>query len=176
MVVTASAAYSAIPVTEGMFVALPASGTAFDINPGDWVAWSGQYIIAANTGVAYWKASGAGMAMDNNPAYDWAGRQVTNSALMVARYGVVRVSANFSGQPAMGLVAAPVTTGSGVNQPSGGTGVAAAWNTGTPVSVSGGTAAAPVAGVAQVIGWFNSGPAGTGQMDLAIWDRNADYY
>jgi len=160
----------------GQFVALPASGTAHDINPGDWVAWSGQYIIAVNTGVASWKASGAGVALENNPAYDPAGRQVINSALWVARYGVFRVSANFSGNPLMGVVAAPVTTGSGVNGPSGITGVAAAWDTGTPVSVSGGTAAAPVAGVAQVIGWYNSGPAGTGQLDIVVWDRNADYY
>jgi hypothetical protein len=176
MAVTAQNALSAILVRDDLYVTVNVSGTGQEVNPGDYVAFSGQYAIAVNTGVAYWKASGVGIALDRNPVYDWAGRPVTNSALLVATRGIFRVSANFSGQPNLGVLAAPSTTGSGVNAPSGVTGVGAAWNTALPVSVSGGTAVAPVAGVAQVVGWTNTGPAGTGQLDLRLWSRNADYY
>jgi hypothetical protein len=173
MTVSANQAVSAIPaIDDDLYVSINASGTALIINPGDTVVFSGQYGIASTAN----KASAVGIAMDRNPAYDWAGRQVVNSALLVATRGIFRVSASFSGQPNLGLVAAMATTGSAVNAPSGLTGVASTWNTGTPVSVSGGTAAAPVSGIAQVIAWYNSGPAGTGQMDIRLWPRNADYY
>ena len=151
MTVTAQNAISGIPVKEDCYVVGNASGTAFEINPGDYVCFSGLYVIAANTGVASWKASGVGIALDRNPAYDWAGRQVVNSALLIATHGVFRVSANFSGQPMYGLVVNPTTTGSGVNAPSGTTGVGATWNTANPGPVSG--TVAPINGVAQVIGW-----------------------
>lgn len=164
--------YDAVPYTEGN-----ASGTALEVNPGDYVAWSGQYIIAVHDGVAYWKASGIGVALERNPAIDRAGRYVVNSAVLIHRGGATfRVSAAFSGQPNLGVLAYPDMTGSGVNGPSGLTGLGAVWNTATPVSVSGGTAAAPVKAVGQVVGWENTGPAGTGQLDVYIWDRNADYY
>ena len=175
MSTTGAYANSAIPVSDSMYIPAAASG-ALEVNPGDYLAWSGQYVISVNTGVAYWKASGAGIAMDRSPITDWAGRSGPNTALIVATRGVFRVSAHFSGQPNLGTLAAPFTTGSGVNAASGTTGVGSRWNTGTPVAVSGGTAAAPVAGIAPVIGWFNSGPAGTGQMDIRLWDRNGDYF
>lgn len=180
MAVTAPNAISGIPsvIDDGQFITVPFSGTAHAANPGDLVYWSGNYAqvtaMGAAGGVA--KASAAGILMDRNPAYDWAGRQVINSAALVMRFGQLRVSASFSGQPLLGVLAAPVATGSGVNSPSGTTGLGATWNTATPVSVSGGTAAAPVVAIAQVINWFNSGPAGTGQMDVVIWNRNADYF
>lgn len=176
MTVSANAAVSGIPVSDGQFVSLGAGSTANVINPGDWVAFSGQSIVAAPTALAYWKASGVGIAMDRNPARDWAGREVVNSAVLVARYGGFRVSASFSGQPALGTLAGPKTSGSGVNSPSGVTGVGSTWVTASPVTVSGATAAAPVPAVAQVVGWYNSGPAGTGQLDIVVWPRNADYY
>lgn len=176
MAVTAKSIYGGIPVADGQYVVGNASGTALEVNPGDYVAWSGNYIIAVNDDVAWWKASGLGVALERNPARDWAGRQVVNSALLVARYGVFRVSASFSGQPLYGVLAFPDTTGSGVNAASGATGVGAKWGTGTPVSVSGGAGAAPVKGIAQVIGWDNGSNAGTGELDIVLWDRNADYY
>lgn len=177
MAVTAPAVTQGIP-THSMepFTEVHASGTALEINPGDYVAWSGQYGIAVHDGVAYWKASGIGIALERNPVTDRAGRVVVNSALLVGRGGTYRVSAGFSGQPNLGVLAYPDMTGSGVNVPSGATGLGAVWNTATPVSVSGGTAAAPVKGVAQVVGWEDTGPAGTGQLDITLWDRNADYY
>lgn len=178
MAVTAPSVTKGIPIyDQHPYTEADASGTALEINPGDWVCWSGQYIIAAHDGVASWKASGVGIALERNPVYDPAGRQLVNSALLVHRGGAThRVSANFSGQPLMGVLAYPDMTGSGVNAPSGATGLGAVWNTASPVTVSGATAAAPVKGVAQVVGWENTGPGGTGQLDIYVWDRNADYY
>lgn len=176
MSVTAKQVFSAVPVSDGMYITVDASGTALEVNPGDYVAYSAYYGIAVNDGVGSWKASGVGIAVDRNPRTDEYGNKVINTALVVARYGVFRVSASFSGKPLFGVVAFPDTTGSAVNAPTGLTGVGSTWGTGTPVSVSGGTGAAPVAGVAQVIGYYNSGPAGTGQLDVVLWDRNADYY
>lgn len=176
MTVTAQGAVSAIPaVPDSLFVTIHASGTALEINPGDYVAWSGQHAIAVHDGVPFWKASGIGIALDRNPVYDPAGRQVVNSALLVARRGTFWVSASFSGQPNLGVLAFPDTTGSGVGAPSGATGVGSTWGTANPVSVSGGTGAAPVKGVAQVVGW-RPGVGGTGQLEIALWDRQADYY
>lgn len=179
MAVTAPNALSGTPVVQSnQFVLLNAGATTNTINPGDWVYWRGTASgLAGSANAAMNKASGIGIALDRNPAKDWAGRDVVNSALLVARHGIFRVSASFSGVPALGTLAAPDATGSGVNAASGQTGLGATWNTATPVSVSGGTAAVgAVFGVGQVINWFNSGPAGTGQMDVAVWDRNADYY
>lgn len=176
MVVTAKSVHSGIPVSDDCYVTVAVSGTAHEVSPGDYVSFSGQYVIASHDSVAYWKASGLGIAVDRNPKYDEYGNQIINSALVVATHGVFRVSANFSGQPNLGVVAYPDMTGSGVNAPTGVTGLGAVWNTGTPVTVSGGTAAAPVKGVGQVVGWYNSGPAGTGQLDIRVWPRNADYY
>lgn len=153
-----------------------ASGLA-EINPGDYVSWSGHNLIASHDGITYFKASGAGIAVDRNPAYDAVGAQVNNSALIYARMGKFRVSAAFSGNPLKGVLAFPDMTGSGVNAPSGNTGLGAIWNTALPVNVSGGTAAAPSKAVAQVVAWYgDQAVAGTGQMDIQLWDRNADYY
>ena len=177
MSVTAPNAASAILTTEDdMYIVLPASGTATEINPGDYVSFSGQYIHATHTGFAWTKASGVGIALTRNPAYDWAGRPVVNSAVVVATRGTFRVSAHFSGQPLLGANAFPAQTGSAVNAASGQTGLGAVWQTAIPVNVSGATAVAPSRGVGQVIGWTNSGPAGTGQMDIRVWPRNSDYY
>jgi len=176
MAVAASAIFASTPAQEGMYLALPASGTAHEINPGDYVSWSGNYIIATHTGIAYWKASGVGIACTRNPARDWAGRLVINSAVIVATRGTFAVSAAFSGKPLFGVLAGPVTTGSGVMAASGVTGLGSTWNTAAPVAVSGGTAAAPVPAVATVFEWADTGPAGTGQLGIWLWPRNADYY
>lgn len=176
MAVTATTIGSGIPVADSQFIIAHASGTALAINPGSYVAWSGNYIIEADSALASWKASGVGIALTRNPEYDWAGRQVVNSAVVIARYGQFRVSAAFSGKPLYGVLAHPVSTGSAVNSPSGVTGAAATWNTAAPVAASGATSVAQVLGIATVINWYNSGPAGTGQLDIVLWDRNADLY
>jgi len=86
------------------------------------------------------------------------------------------VSAAFSGKPLFGVLAGPVMTGSGVMAASGVTGLGSTWNTAVPVSVSGGTAKAPVPAVATVFEWADTGPGGTGQLGIWLWPRNADYY
>lgn len=176
MAITAPNALSAIPVSDDTYITGHGGTTALIINPGDWCAYSGSAVIACSTALSYWKISGAGIAMDRNPAIDRFGNQVVNSGVVIATHGVFRVSAAFSGQPMLGVLAGPDTTGSAVNAPTGLTGLGGVWETATPVSVSGGTGAAPVPAVAQVIGWYNSGPAGTGQLDIRVWPRNADYY
>lgn len=176
MAVAASAIFASTPAQEGMYLSLPASGTAHEINPGDYVSWSGNYIIATHTGVASWKASGVGIACTRNPARDWAGRLVINSAVIVATRGTFAVSAAFSGKPLFGVLAGPIMTGSGVMAASGVTGLGSTWNTAAPVAVSGGTAKAPVPAVATVFEWADTGPAGTGQLGIWLWPRNADYY
>lgn len=147
-----------------------------EINPGDYLSFSGNWVHATHDGVAWFKASGAGIAVDRNPKYDRFGGQENNGSLVYARFGKFRVSANFSGRPNVGVLAFPDMTGSGVNSPSGATGLGAVWNTALPVSVSGGTGAAPNKAVAQVVEWFGAANGGTGEMDIQLWDRNADYY
>lgn len=44
-----------------------ASGTALVVTKGDWVIGSGNWVIAANSGNAGFKASGIGIALANNP-------------------------------------------------------------------------------------------------------------
>ncbi len=177
MTVSAQYAASAVPVTDDMYVFGNANATTNVINPGDWVVLSGSGIAAAEDAQAYFKASGLGIAMDRNPANDWAGRSVVNSALLVCTRGVFRVSAAFSGQVLNGVHAYPSTTGSAVNAPTGLTGVAALWQTGVPRQISANPTGAPALGVAQVLASYPTlGLAGTGQMDILLRSHLADYY
>ena len=178
MTVTASAAYYNTPmVSDDLYVVGNANATTNVINPGDWVILSGSGIAAAEDAQAYFKASGLGIAMDRNPAYDNAGRTVVNSALLVATRGIFRVSAAFSGQVLNGVHAYPATTGSAVNAPTGLTGVAATWQTAVPRQISANPTGAPALGVAQVLASYPElGPAGTGQMDILLRSHLADYY
>lgn len=177
MTVTAKNAISGLPVIDDWIVQGNANATTNIINPGDWVVLSGSGIAAAATAQAWMKPSGLGIAMDRNPATDWAGRSVVNSALRVATHGVFRVSANFSGQVLNGVLAHPVLTGSGVNVSTGITGVASRWNTGAPAQISANPTGAPALGVAQVLASYPAlGLAGTGQMDILLRSHLADYY
>ena len=176
MTVTAGVAQAGIPLySDDMYVAVNASGTALIINPGDYVLLSAFGGQAAAIGSAAAKASGLGIALDRNPAFDAAGRQVVNSALLVATRGIFRVSASFSGHPLHGVLAYSDATGSAVNAASGVTGVGATWNTAAPSNISANPTGAPNLGVAQVVGW-TTGAGGTGQLDIRLWPRNADYY
>lgn len=147
------------------------------INVGDWLAYSGQAVIPTYAGgAAYWKASGAGVALESNSAYDWAGRQVAATALRFVRQGVIRVSGAASGIVNLGLGVYPVSTGSAVNSPTGNTGVGATWQTGVKLPVSGGTGAGG-SGVGYVVGVdMTKANAGTGQWDVLIVPSRPDYY
>lgn len=177
MSVTAPGINNGIPLTDDAFVVAPASGTATIINPGDWVVASGNYIVATGIGNANGKVSGMGVAVTRNPAYDWAGRQVINSGVVISTHPVLRVTAAFSGQPLLGVLAYPNATGSGVQAPSGVTGVGATWQTAAPVNVSANPTGAPSLAVAQVVAWYGANAvAGTGQMDVRVWPPRADLY
>lgn len=177
MTVSAQNAVSGIPVRDSQYITVHPSGTALVVNPGDYIIYSGNFVIATAFAGAAAKASGLGIAMDRNPAFDWAGRQVVNSALLVATHGVFRVSGGASGALLLGVVAYPNATGSGVNAASGVTGMAATWQTAAPTNISANPTGAPNLGVAQVIACFPAlGAAGTGQWDIRLWPRNADYY
>ena len=149
------------------------------INVGDWLCYSGQYIAPTYAGgLAYWKASGAGVALESNSAYDWAGRLVANTALRFVRQGVIRVSGAASGLIGLGNGAYPVSTGSGVAAPTGATGVGATWQTGAklPLALTGNTGAGG-SGVAPVVGVdMTKAVAGTGQWDVLLTPSRPDYY
>lgn len=162
-------AVAGVPYQEDIKFAV-ASATG-NISVGDWLAYSGQFVLATNSGeTAYWKTSGAGIALDSNPVYDPAGRSVQNSALLYASDITIYASAAFSGQPTLGLGAYPVSTGSAVNGTTGLTGVGATWQTaqvrfGSALS---GTANAQQAPVATVIGSRNFSNGGTGELLLRV--------
>lgn len=165
MSTTAQSAVNSVPYQENTkFRQNSATG---NINPGDWLAYSGQYVIPTFSGdTAYWKASGAGISFDANPTYDQAGRTVQNSALLYGSDVTVWVSAAFSGQPTLGVGAYPVSSGSAVGAVTGQTGVGATWQTAQTTfgSALSGTANAQQAPVATVIGSRNFSNAGTGEL------------
>lgn len=142
-----------------------------NISIGDWLAYSGQFVVATNSGhTAYWKTSGAGIALESNPVYDPAGRSIQNSALKHMWQGVAVVSASFSGQPTLGLGAYPDATGSGVYAPTGLTGLGATWNTAQVRSNSAlsGTANPQQPAVATVIGSYDFSDGGTGKLIVRL--------
>lgn len=169
MSTTAQNAVNSIPYQEDTkYVQHSAAG---NVNPGDWLAYSGQYVFATNSGhTAYWKTSGAGIAMDANPTYDQAGRSVINSALLAGNDVTFWATAAFSGQPTLGLGAYPVSTGSGVGAVTGQTGLGATWQTAQVRNNSAlsGTANGQQAPVATIIGSRNFSNAGTGELLLRV--------
>lgn len=174
MAVTGVSAIIDVPETYNIQIGqASASGT---INFGDWLVYSGNAVLATNAGgVAYWKASAAGVALESNPTFDMMGRSVSNTALRYARGVVLRVTAAFSGRPALGVGVYPVSTGSGVNSPTGLTGVGATWQTGVKLLMSGATGAGG-SGVGYVVAWYNRGNGGTGEMDIVVPVPRPDYY
>ena len=140
-----------------------------NISVGDWLAYSGQFVRAQFSGgapgTAYWKASGAGVALDSNPMYDRFGNQVQNSAMRILVEGAIWVSGLASGQPGLGVGAYPVSTGSAAYAPTGRTGLGATWQTAEVVSISAmsGTAGPRQPAVGTVIASRNFGNAGTGE-------------
>lgn len=171
-----SAASAALATPEFWNIQVDRCSSSGTINVGDWLVYSGSALCPAYAGgTAYWKASAAGIALESQPTYDNWGRSVSNTALLFARQGVFRVSANFSGNSPLGVGVYPDATGSGLAAPTGATGVAATWQTGAKVFMSGATSVGG-SGVAMLIHWYNTGPAGTGQMDILLTPPRPDYY
>ncbi len=141
------------------------------VNVGDWLAYSGQFVVATNSGhTGYWKTSGAGVALDSSPLPDRYGNNMRNTAGKILVQGILRVSANFSGVPPLGLGAFPDATGSAVGGVTGLTGVGATWQTAQVINASAysGTANGQRAPVATVIGSTNFSNAGTGELDVRL--------
>lgn len=159
-------------------VPVNASGTALIITKGDWVAWSGIWAIAANTGIAYYKVSGVGIALANNPQYDELGVPRANSALPVLRRGMARVtgmSAVGDGSDILlGLPVKPITTGSGIVGQTGATGIGARWGTAPLQQISGNPTGAVASGVGILVNVAAVGS--TGQWDIQIAPQRPDYY
>lgn len=171
MAVTAGSAVKAIPFqTDISLCTASATGT---INVRDWLMYSGQFVLASYSGLAstaYWKASGAGVALESNPMYDRFGNSVQNSGMKILTEGILHVTASFSGRPALGLGAYPDASGSGLAAPTGLTGIAATWQTAQVQhhSALSGTATPQAAPVATVIGSQNFGNAGTGELIVRL--------
>lgn len=156
-----------------------ASGTANIITKGDYVAFSGVYAVAANTGVAGWKASGIGIALANNPWYDELGVARVNSALPVLVRGVVRVSGTSAvgdgSDVLLGLPVRPTTTSSGIVGQTGATGIGPIWTTAAYVGASGATSVVPGAagGVARLVRVVEAGS--TGKWDILLMPQRPDF-
>lgn len=155
---------------------VPMSGAT--INVGDPVAYSGTSIFPTFMGqgsTAYGKASAAGVALESNPTYDPAGRLVQNTGLRFVREGILRVTAAYSGNAALGLGVYPVATGSGVAAPTGATGVGATWQTGIKLPVSGLTGVG-ASGWATLIGYRQNGNGGTAELDILLLAPRPEFY
>jgi hypothetical protein len=169
MSVTAISGIPAVPFKTD--ISLTTAYYTGTVSVGDWLAYSGQFVVATNSGhTAYWKNSGAGVALESNPMFDQFGNSVLNSGGKILVEGVLRVSANFSGVPTLGIGAYPDATGSGVAAATGLTGLGATWQTGAVVNHSAlsGTASPQAAPVATVIGSYNHSNAGTGELDIRL--------
>ena len=173
--VTPKSAVRAFP--QSWDIQLTTASATGNIFVGDWLAYSGQFVVHTNSGeTAYWKTSGAGVALESNPMYDQFGNSVLNSAMMIGVQGVFRVTANFSGRPTLGIGAYPDATGSGVASPTGLSGFGATWQTAQVVNHSAlsGTASPQAAPVATVIGSENFSNAGTGELIIRLMALPAD--
>lgn len=154
------------------------SGTALTVTKGDWVIGSGQWVIAANSGNAGFKASGMGIALANNPYFDELGVARVQTALPILRHGIVRVSgmsasAVGSDAPVMAPVF-PSTTSSGIVGQTGRTGIGPIWVTAALVNASGATAANRPSGVARLLSVVKFGS--TGQWDVLLTPEDNGYF
>jgi len=138
------------------------------VNVGDWVMYSGHRVCASYSGFsAWWKASGAGVALESSPIYDQAGRTAINTGLKILTQGIIRVSGAISGSAQLGLPVFPLTTGSGVAAPTGLTGLGATWSAIEPAAISAnptGTVASPVG---KIVGVHMAGGQ-TAQYDVLL--------
>lgn len=175
MSVTAISAVPDLPFKTNISI-ITAQGTG-TINAGDWVAYSGHRVVACSSATitAYWKASGAGVALESSPVYDQAGRTAINTGLKILTQGIIRVSGAQSGSALLGLLAFPVTTGSGVAAPTGLTGLGATWTAVEPVAISSNPTGQIASPVGKIIG-VNMAGGQTAQLDVLIAPYNLNGY
>lgn len=145
------------------------SGTASEINKGDWVMASGHYVTAGTTADAYYLQSGLGIALGNNPTYDILGNVQIQTALPIGTRGIFRVSgiSAVSGSALVGGWVMPGATGSGLQgSNTGQTGMAAQWMTAPVLNPSGFTGLGN-SGVARIVNIVSIGS--TAQWDIQIF-------
>lgn len=162
-------------------VTVNASGTGLTISKGDWVAYSGAYAIAANTGVASYKASGIGVALANNPTYDELGVIRVNTALPVATRGLFRVSGVYSSPQdgtdiTLGIPVCPASTSSGIVGQTGATGVGPCWLTAALVRISSNPTGALASGIGKLVAFYKAGDVSANEFDIQILPQRPDYF
>lgn len=176
-----TAAPYGLPVTEDiLFGVTPVTG---NVNPGDFLVFSGHFAVptaVAAANAAACRASACGWALESNPVYDSFGNPKQNTAMPYLRMGPQRVSAQHnitaSANVLLGQHVFPSTTGSGVNAPTGLTGVAAQWLTATPTQISANPTGAPALAFGRIIGLAKVG-SGSGNSQIDIYaDANFAAY
>jgi hypothetical protein len=136
--------------------------TANTAHVGDYLAFSGDQVIAVSTANAFFRASGIGIALDQNPKWTNQGSAYHLTGMPVGVGGIYRVSA-VSAVYSAGDYVFPVLLGSGQVGQTGRTGRAAVWSataaylTGTPVSA-----------VGRILKRLAQG-ATTGQLDIELF-------
>lgn len=160
-----------------------ATGTGNIITKGDWVQWSGGYVVGLNTQASpAYRLSGIGVALENNPWYDELGVARENSAMNILTHGVLRVSggtaASLTGAPGYGAAVLPATTASGIVGQTGATGVGAIWQTAARQQISANPTGAVASGVGKLINIFKAGDITAAQWDVLFDARDlaVDYY
>lgn len=160
-----------------------ATGTGTPITKGDWVQFSGGFVVGLNTqATPAYRLSGIGVALENHPWYDELGVAREQTALNIMTHGVLRVSggsaASFSGAPGLGAAVYPATTASGIVGQTGATGVASIWLTAARMQISANPTGAVASGVGKLINIFANGDITASQWDVLFdaRDLGADYY
>lgn len=166
---------------DDIIITANAQTTANVITKGDYVIGSGTAVVGGESslGGAMLRASGLGIALANNPTWNAAGTCVVNSALLIARRGVFRVSAasaTAQGDWPLGQPVVPVRTGSGIVGLTGATGMGSLWATAGIVEDTTGWSAARAyySGVGQAI--FLAKVGSTGQADIVLFPPGAIGY
>jgi hypothetical protein len=148
------------------------TSVATPITKGDWVQFSGGFIVGLNKDAApAYLLSGVGIALDNHPTYDPLGRSMENTAMPVLTHGVIRVTggsaASLTGAPTLGNSVYPVTTASGIVGTTGATGIGGLWFTAAKVSLSAaGATGALASGVGKLINIAKVGDITASQWDI----------
>lgn len=153
------------------------------ITKGDWVQWSGGFLVNLNTQASpAYRLSGAGVALDNHPLYDELGRSIANTGLTVLTHGVIRVSggtaASLTGAPGLGAAVYPASTASGIVGQTGATGLGPIWLTAARQQISGNPTGAVASGVGKLVNIAKAGDITGTTWDVMFDTRNlaVDYY
>lgn len=141
---------------------------------GDWLGFSGGQALPMDTATAYFRVSGVGIALDQNPKWTNQGSAYYLTAMPVGKGGTFRVSAVTGAAYSAGDFCFPVQLGSGQVGQTGRTGKSTLWSAvgGFPFGLSalGGHAASasgvPNSAVGRIVRVVAAGA--TGQWDIEL--------